>query len=269
MNIFYFFSEKQLDIQEKTCYNFFKKQDKQFHIMKSLYKIFDILEFVVLQNGRTVTPSETARACSLNVATCTRIMKELASIGYLEQISRMAGYVPGPMTVSLSTRKNSYSRLAAAAGPMLKKMAAFSATSAVLAVLNGEDRYMIAFHSEIQGWTPWKQFRFSGDLESAATAQVLLAVSENRKMVRKNLKDSHGLLTEKKLEEIRKSGYTRCLFGKLMVYGFLIDAPGYPPSAFGFSTPLSVDCQKAEDFAMECRKEILNALTDTPAHAPC
>ena len=60
--------------------------------MKSLQKAFDILEYVVLQNGEPVTPTRAAAALSINLATCTRIMGELVKRGYLVQISRPGYY---------------------------------------------------------------------------------------------------------------------------------------------------------------------------------
>ena len=115
--------------------------------MKSLHKTFDILEYIVLQCGRHVTPSEVAEYANLNIATCTRIMGELVERGYLDKISRKAGYVPGPMVVSIGTRDNCYRRLAAAASEPVRLLAERVCMVVNLAVMNRDRRVMLCFHS--------------------------------------------------------------------------------------------------------------------------
>ncbi|MBR2374598.1 MAG: hypothetical protein IKA87_10260 [Lentisphaeria bacterium] len=68
-----------------------------------------------MQNGKKVLPTEVSEALDINLATCTRIMGELIKRGYLEKVSRKAGYIAGPMIVSLNTRDQTYKRIAEAA----------------------------------------------------------------------------------------------------------------------------------------------------------
>lgn len=204
--------------------------------MKSLHKTFDILEYVVLQNGRKVTPSGAAEAVGVNLATCTRIMGELVDRGYLVKVSRKEGYLPGPMTVSLSTRNHPYERLARAASEPVRQLAEELRCQVNLAVMHGEGRVMLCYHSGNAAFRPWDRFTFE-DHWITATGRLLIASLEDREA--RKIAVSIGLKPYPKetLDKIRSDGFTVFSDGPLSIMGHLIRVPGYPAAAFGFGVP--------------------------------
>lgn len=212
--------------------------------MKSLHKTFDILEYVLLQNGRKITPSEVAGAISLNLASCTRIMGELVARGYLDKVSRKEGYLPGPMITALTHRDNVYERLANAAYEPVRKLSERICMPVNLSVMNGNKRIMLLFYCALQDWTPWKQVSF-GNLLLYPTERLLLSALPEKEIqdFMKNfkfpleswpeMKNKDVLLSE--LKKIRKAGYV-CYedAASLTVMGGLVDVPGYPPASIGF-----------------------------------
>ena len=79
--------------------------------MKSLDKVFDIMELVTSMGGQSVTPGMAAECLKLNGATCVRFMKYLCKRGYLEQVSRKEGYVAGPAGLTFADRQSKYSKI--------------------------------------------------------------------------------------------------------------------------------------------------------------
>ncbi len=229
--------------------------------MKSLHKTFDILEYIVLQCGRHVTPSEVAEYAHLNPATCTRIMGELVERGYLDKISRKAGYVPGPMVVSLGTRDNCYRRLAVAAGEPVRLLAERIRMTVNLAVMNRDQRVMLCFHSCRQNWKPWNSFMFSGDHAAAATGLLLLSAmkpEEAERIVRmKKLP-----VTRKELALARKRGWVDFISPEdgIRVMGHLISADGYPPAAIGFGIRDGDDPEEILALSEETARQIRQKL---------
>ncbi|OQA85413.1 MAG: hypothetical protein BWY31_01935 [Lentisphaerae bacterium ADurb.Bin242] len=204
--------------------------------MKSLHKTFDILEYVILQNGRKVTPSNAAEAVGVNLATCTRIMGELVDRGYLVKVSRKEGYLPGPMTVSIGTRSHPYERLAKAAAEPVRQLSEELRCQVNLAVLHGERRVMLCYHLNPAATRPWDHFIFS-DHWVTATGRLLIASLEDRDA--RKIVSSIGIRPYPKagLDKIRADGFTVFPEGALSVMGHLIQAPGYPAAAFGFGVP--------------------------------
>lgn len=204
--------------------------------MKSLHKTFDILEYVVLQNGRKVTPSDAADAVGVNLATCTRIMGELVDRGYLVKVSRKEGYLPGPMTVSLGTRNHPYERLAGASAEPIRRLAGELRCQVNLAVLCGERRVMLCYHSGNAEFRPWNRFTFD-DHWVTATGRLLIASLDDRDA--RKITAGIGLKPYPKemLDKIRSDGFIAYPDGELSIMGHLIRAPGCPAAAFGFGVP--------------------------------
>ena len=204
--------------------------------MKSLQKALDILEYVVLQNGERVTPSRAAEALSINLATCTRIMGELVKRGYLVQISRKDGYIPGPMIPALGTRHNSYEILAAAARTPIENLSEQLGCQVNFSVMHAGRRIMLCYHLSRQTLRPWDHFTFSDHWETA-TGRLLIAAVDEREGRR--LAAASGLqpFPRKELARIRQAGWIRFRQDPLEIIGHLIEFPGYPAAAFGFGIP--------------------------------
>lgn len=204
--------------------------------MKSLQKTFDILEYVVLQNGRPVTPSDAAENLKINLVTCTRIMGELTGRGYLVQISRKTGYIPGPMIPSLMTRHNVYEQIAVAAQNPIAELSAQLNRQVNIAVLHKERRIMLCYHLTDPDMKPWDRFTFT-DHWNTATGRLLIAAlddNEAKKMIR-----SCGLkkFPVKELEQMRRENMVCFEQNELSIIGRSISITGYPVMAFGFGVP--------------------------------
>lgn len=210
--------------------------------MKSAEKIFDALEYVILQNGSPVTPGMAAEALALPPATAVRLLQQLTARGYLVQVSRKRGYVPGPMCVSLRTRQNAYSMLAEAAEEPLRKLSEFLKCKINLAVLHGTSRVMLNIHIPENGPVPWKRFLFR-DHWSTATGRILLAsLNENEA---RRICEACGIepFPYMELKNIRESGSVCFLQDGLSIIGQRILIAGCPAAAFGFG----VSPEKSEE----------------------
>ena len=229
---------------------------------KSLHKTFDILEYVVLQCGRSVTPGEVATYAKLNAATCTRIMGELLERGYLNKVSRKAGYVPGPMVVSLGTRDNCYRRLAAAANVPVRALAERIRMSVNLAVMHRGDRIMLSFYSARENWIPWKRFTFGDDHASTATGWLLLAAMDEEEAMR-IIQKKHLLITRRDLELVSRRGFVDFVSSEdsIRVMGHLIRVEGYPPAAIGFGIRQGDDPAEILKLSEETAQRIRSNLT--------
>lgn len=226
--------------------------------MKSLQKTFDILEYVVLQNGERVTPTRVSEALRINLATCTRIMGELVKRGYLVQISRKDGYIPGPMIPSLGTRHNSYEILAAAARIPIEKLSEQLSCQVNFSVMHAGRRIMLCYHLSGRILKPWDHFIFS-DHWDTATGRLLIAALDEREGRRLTAASGIHPFPRKELTRIRQSGWIRFRQGQLEIIGHLIDFPGYPAAAFGFGVPPE-QADRAFELSGKTAAEIINIL---------
>ena len=229
---------------------------------KSLHKALDILEYVVLQCGRHVTPSEVAEYANLNAATCTRIMGELVERGYLDKISRKSGYAPGPMVVSLATRDNCYRRLAAAANEPVRALAERLRMAVNLAVMNRDRRIMLCFHSARRNWKVWNSFTFGQDHAATATGWLLLSAMEEEAGMR-IIREKQLPITRRDLARVSERGFVDFVSPGdfIRVMGHLIRLDGYPPAAIGFGILPEEDPAEALKLSEETARRIIRNLT--------
>lgn len=226
--------------------------------MKSLQKVFDILEYVVLQNGEPVTPSRAAESLSINPATCTRIMGELVKRSYLVQISRRDGYIPGPMIPSLGTRHNSYEMLTAAARAPIERLSEQLGCQVNFSVLHAGRRIMLCYHLARRSLKPWDHFVFSDHWETATGRLLTAALDEDEA---RRLTAAAGIhpFPRKELQAIRRTRSVRFRQDRLEVMGHLIEIPGYPAAAFGFGV-LPDRADEAFGLSAETAAEIIEIL---------
>lgn len=201
--------------------------------MKSLQKTFDLLEYVFLRNGSSVTPSEAADALGINLVTATRIMGSLVERGYLIKISRKDGYAPGPMVMALGSRHNAYERLTAAARQPVEDLSNQLNRQVNLSVLNGEKRVMLCYQLNGNYVQPWSRFLFSSHYLTG-TGRCLLSTLDFR-TAQKIVGDAvSGEVLKKELEDIAHKGYVQFEFDNEVVIGHLIKVPGFPAAALGY-----------------------------------
>lgn len=204
--------------------------------MKSLHKIFDILEYVTLRNGEPVTPGEASSALSLNIATASRIMGELVKRGYLVKVSRKSGYIAGPMTVSLVTRDNPYKQIADASRLPVLRLSEKLGCQVNISVMHDSTRYMLYFNMPDTALSPWRHFDFT-DHWNTATGRLLTAGCDDTEA--KKICRRCGLKTfpSEEIAKIRRNGSVDFKADGLRIIGHWIKLPGYPVAAFGFGVP--------------------------------
>lgn len=117
-------------------------------MIKVLDKTFAILEWAVIQSPTPVRLSELAARFGINTATCSRIVRELTDAGYLEQVSRQAGYTAGPRSWTFASQVSYKQRLIATADPVIAEAAKKLSASVLLAELQGDERYILIHHNE-------------------------------------------------------------------------------------------------------------------------
>jgi DNA-binding IclR family transcriptional regulator len=89
--------------------------------IKSVVKVLDILEYLASAR-RPVGVSEVARAVNFHVSTAHRLLRTLASRGYVEQEAALRQYVLGPRLLALSGAYRGGEMLVQVARPELERL---------------------------------------------------------------------------------------------------------------------------------------------------
>lgn len=149
--------------------------------MKSLQKSLKVLEYVMNHGGEPVTPSEVANALELNASNCVRIMTDYTEAGYLEQVSRRTGYIPGPTLFLFSTCRDwNYSRLIEAAREPVRDLALKLGTVVNISVMVDGFKYIL-YHFGPQGMkTIALKTRHSDHYITASGRLLLSELPENQ-----------------------------------------------------------------------------------------
>lgn len=146
-------------------------------MIKVLRKAFGILENVAEKKGEAVFLGNLAKKLNLAQPTCSRIVKELVSMGYLEQIPLSKGFIPGPMAYSLAHGSSYRKDIINIAGPLIHKCAEEIKESVLIAVLNNGKRYVPYHHNGNPELQIIIDKPYYEDIYSTATGRMLLAYS--------------------------------------------------------------------------------------------
>ncbi|OGV50288.1 MAG: hypothetical protein A2017_06785 [Lentisphaerae bacterium GWF2_44_16] len=240
--------------------------------MKSLHKALDILEYVLNLEGKPVTPGKAAEAIGLNECTCVRIMGEMVKRGYLEKVSRKAGYIPGPTVFALSNRDCGYSRLIGAAEIPIREFAIKISSMVNISVMHDKYRYILRHYSAHPERKLVHETSYFSNCYETATGWLLLSVSSDE-IIEKFIKELgvpqniwNDLKTEndmrRKLNEIKNTGLVEFPHpnGKWHIMGALIKAENCPLSAIGFGIDVGDDAKRTMSLMKECVREIEDKL---------
>lgn len=238
--------------------------------MKSLDKVFDIMELVTSMGGESVTPGMAAERLNLNGATCVRFMKYLCNRGYLEQISRKEGYVAGPAGLTFADRQSKYSKIIDASEEPIINLTHKLNNYINISILYNSMRYLLySYSSHTKKVSGAQRLQFGYE---AATSRLLLAACPEKErdeiinltgMPKKNwdnINDKESLL--KALAKTRKDiciSFPEPTTGQMIVGGLII-ADGFPPAAIGFGITGN-DPTEALKLTAKTVKEIENNLT--------
>ncbi len=235
--------------------------------MKSLKKALEILEYIVNHKNSPVTPSEVAAKLHLNAATCVRIMQEFTALGYLEHVSRRAGYVPGPAVFTFSDRHYwKYGQLIEAAIDPIKILAHKVQAVVNISVMDNSYRYILYHYSADSRRNIQLQTRYWHDFYTTATGRLLLSMAPDSTLAgiqeQFGLKDNSGKpvdlpVFQKELQAIKAAGYVnfRDPGSGLWIIGALVRPANLPPAAIGYGTN-SIACEDALKATLEAAKQI-------------
>jgi len=146
-------------------------------MIKVLKKTFDILELIA-QREDAVFSGEIARTLDLNLPTCSRILKDLAEMGYVEQVATKKGYILGPASYNLSAKKSYRRDLTEIVDPMVKECAYSLKESVLFTILKNTKRYILSHHNGNPELQVIIDKPFYEDAYVTATGRVQLAYCE-------------------------------------------------------------------------------------------
>ena len=175
-----------------------------------LDKAFSILELLTIASPSAVKPGEVATLLNINNATCSRILKDLSNAGYVEKISREAGYAIGPRAFTFSKQVYYNTDLINTAEPHIEECARKLGVSVILAELKNNQRYILSHHNYYRN-SKIKTNKFSyTDLFQTATGVLLLAYASMAE--RENAVKQYGLPTINIFAEVSdNSGFHKLL----------------------------------------------------------
>ncbi len=146
--------------------------------MRTLKRAFSILELLAKTPQKPLLLNNIAGKVDLAVPTCARILSALVDIGYVEKHGVRQGFVLGPMAYALSFHGPYMANLVNIAGPILEKWAEHFQESILLAVLRGNQRYIL-YHANGNPDLVVQIHSFNNDdLYSTATGRTLLALAD-------------------------------------------------------------------------------------------
>lgn len=112
-------------------------------MIKVLDKTLDILEAVALASPAPVRVSELAARFGLNVATTSRILRDLADRDYVERADRLSGYRIGPRGLALANQISYRPELLDRAVPLMETFGQARSIHVLLAERRGLRRYIL------------------------------------------------------------------------------------------------------------------------------
>jgi len=240
--------------------------------MRSLRKALNVLEYISSQNGHPVTPSKLSEKCGINLTSCVRMVQTLTEGGYLQQISRRAGYVSGPALVALGAKNSLYRQLVDAAAGPLAELAAEIQALVNISILHHGERYMLSHYGTVEDSVklfyhyvkpPWSGYWAN------ATERLLLAAAEKKEL--ECALKKHGLpkiyesveQLEEELSAIRKQGYVKFWsdYRQRWVAGVLIRAEGFPVAAIGYYVFTEEDADHSIEISLRTAEKIAETLS--------
>ncbi len=230
-------------------------------MIKVLKKTFDIIEYIGAKQGSPVLPGEIVDALDLNQPTTIRILKDLVELGYLDQVSRQAGYCLGPLAYWVTHGQQYMHKLTSTADPIIKDCAQEIGNSVLFAVLHGNSRYILSHYNYNPDVMIELDTPLYDDLYETATGRVLLAFCDRKqreKIIRSlgtpSQEDWVEASTPEKLKKclskIRKDGFEKNISPRFKIAAFPVYSNNKFIAALGASVPpnLCTDEELAEKF---------------------
>ncbi|OGV35408.1 MAG: hypothetical protein A2020_06660 [Lentisphaerae bacterium GWF2_45_14] len=216
-------------------------------MIKVLKKAFMILEYVGDNRKSPPFLGDIAKKAALPQPTCSRIVKDLVELEYLEQSAPKKGFRLGPKAYMLGADFGYRNDLKELANPLVKKCSEKIQESVLLAVINSGKRYILCHHNGNPELQIVIDKPYYEDIYATATGRLLLAYS-GEKAIAKYVKE-YGLPGEKweninsestllaRLKDIRDKGVEVDTTQQLAIMAFPIFQKKNMIAALGSSVP--------------------------------
>jgi len=185
-------------------------------MIKVLKKTFDILKFIS-EHEEPVYSGKIAKSLDLNLATCSRILKDLSEMGYVEQLAAKKGYILGPASFTLTVEKSYQRDLTTIVDPKVKECSYTLKESVLFTIFKNTKRYILSHHNGNPEVHVIIDKPFYEDAYFTATGRVQLAYCPKNELEKYIIKYGfpgvrwNNLNTEEELEnalgKIRKDGF--------------------------------------------------------------
>ena len=159
-------------------------------MIQSVRRALSLMECVASHHERPVRLGEIAQEVGLNEATCAHLLATLVEADYLEQVAPRKGYVLGPMIHHLARSSPYRERLVRIAEPLLRRFAATTGETALVAGLHNRHRFILTFSEGNQDIQISPDLFFREDLLCPTGRQLLAHLPES---------ELESLLAEQKL----------------------------------------------------------------------
>jgi DNA-binding IclR family transcriptional regulator len=144
-------------------------------MIKVLNKMFLILEEIVIASPNPVLPGRLSQKFDINKATCSRILSDLLSYGYIKYVSRMEGYVVGVRSYSFGEQVSYKKSLLSEISPMIEKCSKDIRESVLIAEMCSGKRYITCHYNNNPSMNIFLNHLAYDDLYDTATGVMLLA----------------------------------------------------------------------------------------------
>ena len=234
-------------------------------MIKVLKKAFGILEYVRDNQKNPPFLGDIAEKAGLPQPTCSRIVKDLVDMEYLEQGGSKKGFSLGPKAYMLGAGHGYKNDLKELAEPLIKKCSEKTKESVLLAVMNTGKRYILCHRNGNPELQIVIDKPYYEDIYITATGRLLLAYAGEKAIARyigeygfpgKKWEDinSEARLYEK-LKKIREKGFELDITNQLVIMAFPVFCEDNVIAALGCSVPkMNYEGQQADSIFHEVEK---------------
>lgn len=216
-------------------------------MIKVLKKAFVILEYVRDRRNEPPLLGDIAEKAAMPQPTCSRIVKDLVEMEYLEQCGAKKGFSLGPKAYMMGAGESYRKDLKEIADPLVKKCSEKVQESVLLAVMNNGKRYILCHHNGNPELQIAVDKPYYEDIYTTATGRLLLAFSSEKTIA--GYVSENGFPCEKwaninsetklraRLEGIREKGFELDATRQLVIMAFPVFNGENMVAALGCSVP--------------------------------
>lgn len=157
-------------------------------MIQSVDRALDILMCISDNHGQPVTISEISKKTNINQATCCHIIETLVERGFLNQVSRSAGYVLGVYAYNLTRYKDFHRDLILTCMPILRWMQNKTGYTSLLSNLIDGEKFVLCYSENPDNPLSNKGDLYKGSLYDTATGRAMLSTLKSKELKQTVLK---------------------------------------------------------------------------------